>query len=358
MWVADMDFASPRAVQDALLRRVQHGVYGYTVKSQAYTDSIVSWMGRRHGWAIDGSWIVPAPGVVPALAVIVQAFTQPGDGVLIQPPVYHPFKRTIESWGRRVVENPLVERDGRYEVDFDDLEQKARQAKVMFLCSPHNPVGRVWHEDELRRIGEICLRHQVLVVADEIHADLVFAPHRHIPFASLSERFAANSITCAAPSKTFNLAGLNTAYVVAPNAAIQARYAAMSAKASMAELNVFGSEAMIAAYNEGEAWLDALLLYLKENFNYLQSFIETEIPAVKVFPLEGTYLAWLDFRGLELGVQELDHLLVHEARVGLNEGHLFGREGEGFQRMNIACPRSLLAEGLTRLRDAIVRPSE
>lgn len=355
MWVADMDFPAPRAVQEALLQRVQHGVYGYTIKSEAYLNSIVSWMAKRHHWEIDASWIVPAPGVVPALAVIVQGFTNPGDGVLIQPPVYHPFKRTIEGWGRRVVENPLVERDGRYEIDWSDLDLKARQSKVMFLCSPHNPVGRVWTAEELRRIGEICLRHQVLIVSDEIHGDLVYTPHRHIPFASLDERFAANSITCAAPSKTFNLAGLNTAYVVAPNAAIKAKYDAMSSQASMTPMNVFGAEAMIAAYNECEPWLDELLAYLKGNIEYLQAFVESEIPEIKVIVPEGTYLVWLDFRRFGFDVQALDHFLIHEARLGLNEGHIFGREGEGFQRMNIACPRSLLIDGLERLRDAIVR---
>ncbi|WP_074692643.1 MalY/PatB family protein [Alicyclobacillus hesperidum] len=353
MWVADMDFPSPSAVQEALMRRVQHGVYGYTIKSQAYVDSIVSWMQRRHKWTIAPEAIVPAPGVVPALSVIVQAFTEPGEGVLIQPPVYHPFKRTIASWNRTVIENPLVERNGRYEINFADLEEKARQAKIMFLCSPHNPVGRVWTEDELRRVGEICLRHDVLVVADEIHADLVFAPHRHIPFASLDPSFAARSITCAAPSKTFNLAGLNTAYIIAEDGDLRRKYQTASARAAMAELNVFGVEAMIAAYNHGENWLDDLLHYLAGNLDFMESFLQQNVPEVRMFRPEGTYLVWLDFRALGLSPKELDQFLIEEARLGLNEGHLFGREGEGFQRMNIACPRALLEQGLQQLAGAI-----
>lgn len=355
MWVADMDFASPPSVQDALRRRANHGVYGYPIRTDAYRQSIVDWMRNRHDWTIDPAWIAPAPGVVPALTVIVQAFTKPGDGVLIQPPVYHPFKRVIEGWNRRVVANPLIEREGRYEVDFDDLERKAKDAKVMFLCSPHNPVGRVWTKEELVRIGEICLRHQVLVVADEIHEDIVFKPHRHIPFASLNSEFSLGSITCAAPSKTFNLAGLNTAYIVAEDKSIRDAYESMSHQASMGGLNVFGMEAMIAAYREGGPWLDELIQYLSENLDYLTEFVAREIPGIRVIRPEGTYLAWLDFRALKMDAAALDQFLVHEAGIALNEGHIFGDEGNGFQRINIACPRSLLEQGLTQLREALSR---
>lgn len=355
MWVADMDFASPPCVKDALIRRVEHGVYGYAIHTKAYRQSIVDWMKNRHDWSIDGSWIAPAPGVVPSLTVIVQAFTERGEGVLIQPPVYHPFKRVIEAWGRRVVENPLIERNGRFEIDFDDLEEKAKEAKVMFLCSPHNPVGRVWTEAELVRIGEICLRHHVLVVADEIHADLVFQPHRHIPFASLRNEFSVNAITCAAPSKTFNLAGLNTAYIIAEDATLRARYEAMSSQAAMGGLNVFGVEAMVAAYQSGASWLDALIEYLAENVRYVRDYIQNEIPTIRVIEPEGTYLVWLDCRGLQMEKEALDRFLVEEARIALNEGHLFGQEGIGFQRMNIACPRALLKQGLEQLREAVTR---
>ncbi|WAH38935.1 MalY/PatB family protein [Alicyclobacillus dauci] len=355
MWVADMDFVSPPCVQEALIQRAKHGVYGYTVRQDDYFSSIQQWMSTRHGWDIEKDWIASATGVVPALTVIVQAFTNPGDGILIQPPVYYPFKRVITSWGRKAIENPLVEVNGRYEIDFADLEEKAKLAKVMFLCSPHNPVGRVWTEEELVRVGEFCLRHQVLVVADEIHADLVYKGYKHTPFASISPKFAANSITCAAPSKTFNLAGLKTAYVISPNAAIKERYESMLAKASMSEVNPLGVAAMVAAYKQGGPWLNELLEYLDGNLMYLNKFIEEQIPEIRVVQPEGTYLVWLDCRGLNLESRALDQFLVHEAGLALDEGHLFGSEGVGYQRINIGCPRSLLEAGLNCLRDAIER---
>jgi cystathionine beta-lyase len=353
LWVADMDFSSPQCVIDAIVKRAEHGVYGYAVQQDAYFEAIVKWFKTRHHWQIERDWIAPAPGVVPALSVIVQAFTEPQDGVLIQPPVYHPFKKVISVWDRKVIENPLVERNGRYEIDFADLEIKAAQAKVMFLCSPHNPVGRVWTPEELQRVGEICLRHGVLVISDEIHADLIFRGHRHTPFASLSPQFAEHSLTCAAPSKTFNLAGLTTAYVIAPNPALKKRYEAMLNKASMGELNIFGIEAMIAAYEGGAEWLDALLEYLEGNLEYLKGFVAEHLPQIRVIEPEGTYLVWLDCTKLNLSVKELDRFFVHKAGLALNEGHLFGREGEGFQRVNIACPRQLLVKGMEQLKAAV-----
>lgn len=355
MWVADMDFMSPPCVQNALVKRAQHGVYGYAIHDDEFNQAVVNWMEHRHGFEIQPEWIATAIGVVPALTVIVQAFTEPGDGVLIQPPVYYPFKRVIENWDRRVVENPLVERNGKYEIDFDQLEEKAREAKIMFLCSPHNPVGRVWTLDELQRIGEICARNGVLVVSDEIHSDLVYAGVRHIPFASISDAFAENSITCAAPSKTFNLAGLNTAYVVAKNPDLLRRYKLMLAKASMNEVNIFGIEALAAAYNEGGPWLDELMKYLAGNLEYLNQYIQDNIPEIRVIQPEATYLVWLDCSALSLEKKELDQFLVHEALLALDEGHLFGDEGIGFQRVNIACPRSILEQGLRQLSDAVDR---
>lgn len=355
MWVADMDFLSPPDVQEALIRRAQHGVYGYGVHEQTFDESIVHWMKLRHGWDIEPDWIKTASGVVPSLTVIVQAFANEGDGVLIQPPVYHPFKKVIENWGRRVIENPLVEKDGRYVIDFDDLEEKAKQAKLMFLCSPHNPVGRVWTVEELERVGDICLRHDVLVVADEIHSDLVYKDYRHTPFASLSDEFAMNSITCAAPSKTFNLAGLNTAYVISKNPDLARRYELQSSKMSMGGVNVFGVEATIAAYRQGEPWLDELMTYLGGNLKLVTEYVEQQIPEIRVIQPEATYLVWFDCKALNLKKDELDQFMVNEARLAFNEGHLFGEEGTGFQRMNIACPRSLLEQGLIQLNDAVKR---
>lgn len=350
MWVADMDFASPPSVIEALQRRAEHGVFGYTIRDDAFNQSVVSWYQRRHGWAVEADWVSQATGVVPAINYIIQALTEPGDGIIIQPPVYHPFARLIHSHKRTLVENPLLETDGRFEMDFEDLEEKAAAgAKLFILCSPHNPVGRVWTRAELQRAGEICLRHGVTVIADEIHCDLVFSPHRHVPFASISEEFASHSLTTLAPSKTFNVAGLHTALVVTKNEQLRKAYREMVQLQSAASINPFGAEAMKAAYDQGEPWLDALLAYLQGNVDVLNTRLKPVSPYVKVVQPEGTYLVWLDFRALGLDPAELQKLFVEQAKVGLHPGTIFGKQGAGYERINIGCPRSMLEEGLSRL---------
>lgn len=353
LWVADMDFRVPECVTAAIQRLVDHGIYGYHLKSPRYFAAIVDWWSRRHGYAVDPAGIVFSPGVVPALSHLVQALTDKGDGVLVQPPVYHPFFWAVQANGRRVVENRLLERDGRYSIDFDDLEAKAREAKLLILSSPHNPVGRVWRREELERIAELCLRHGLLILADEIHNDLVFPPHRHLPMASLSSEVDRITVTAHAASKTFNLASLSTAYLMIRDPALRERFQTASEPLHVEALNPFGLEAMAAAFQEGEPWRVALLDYLEGNYRFLRDHLTAHLPRVKVSPLEGTYLAWLDFREYGLAPQVLKASLIERAGLALNDGPLFGPGGEGFQRLNLACPRAILAEALERLPAAL-----
>lgn len=353
MWVADMDFTSPPEVVEALRRRVDHGVYGYTVMTDSYREALKNWLAQRHQWTADPDWICHAPGVVPALAMLIEAYTQPGDRVLIQPPVYFPFERVIRQNGREVVYNPLVERDGRYEMDFDDLDRKLDgTVRLMILCSPHNPVGRVWTEEELRRLGQLCLERGVFVIADEIHGDLVYPGHRHRPFASLDARFAENSATCVAPSKTFNLAGLNTAMVLIPDTHRRRLYQQVMGRWSVGSLNPFGAVAAEAAYRHGGAWLDALLKYLEGNLAEMRQRL-AELTGIRMVEPEGTYLVWLDCRSLGLPDQALDDFFLRKAKVAFNEGRIFGPGGEGFMRANIGMPRALLKEALERIASAV-----
>lgn len=353
MWVADMDFRSPEPVIEAMRRRVEEGIFGYTFRTDSYYESIINWLSRRHGWKVERDWLSHGPGVVAALGFIVSAFTEPGDGVIIQPPVYYPFKRVIESHERGLVLNPLRLVDDHYEMDFDDLREKVKHAKMLILSNPHNPVGRVWTREELLQLGEICLAAGVLVVSDEIHSDLIFKGHQHTPFASLSEQFANHSVTCIAPSKTFNLAGLQTAVTILPHPDLKEKYEQVLALHSVNSTNVFGAAALESAYNYGEPWLEQLVDYLSGNLEFLAGFFKTNLPEIKVFKPEGTYLVWLDFRSLDLEPKALDELLVKDAQVALDEGHLFGDEGNGFQRINIACPRSLLETGLKQIAQAV-----
>ncbi|MZP30677.1 putative C-S lyase [Heliobacterium undosum] len=354
LWVADMDFPSPPAVIEVLQEKAAHRVYGYHVRSESFFESVVEWFGRRHGWAIEREWIALTPGVVPSICLAIQAFTAPGDGVVIQSPVYPPFFRCVNENGRRLVENPLRQVDGCYEIDFDDLAAKLDDGvRMLVLCSPHNPVGRVWTEAELRRINELCRERDIIVLSDEIHCDLVFRGHRHIPFAALGADAAARTVTCVAPSKTFNIAGLNTSFVIISDGGLRRRFRKHMAALSLGEGNLFGVAASEAAYRHGDAWLDALLPYLEDNADYFVRYVRERLPELQVVKPEGTYLGWLDCRSLGLAPAELKRFFVEKAKVGLNDGLTFGRPGAGFARINFGCPQAVLAEGMQRIEAAL-----
>ena len=359
MWVADMDFAAPPEVVDALVARARHGVYGYTMYAEPARRAVQDWLAMRQGWPVEADWIRFSPGVVPGLVFVVKTFTRPGDGILIQPPVYYPFAQLIERNGRRVVQNPLVLEGGRYRMDLDDLRAKARAgARVLILCSPHNPVGRVWTPDELRALARVCVEEGVLVVADEVHGDLTYPGVRHTPYASLGVEAAERSITFTAPSKTFNLAALQTAVVIIPEGELRRRYDAFIDEVFMIFANAFGLAALEAAYGHGAPWLDELRQYLAGNLALLEEYLAREIPEIEVVRPEGTYLVWLDCRRLGMEADELATFMRAEARVALDDGHIFGTGGAGYERINIACPRSMLAEALERIAAAVRRRLE
>ncbi|GIP39495.1 cystathionine beta-lyase [Paenibacillus sp. J31TS4] len=354
MWVADMDFAAPEPVLEALRAKIDHGVLGYTRRTDAYLEAVAGWMAERHGWPVEKEWIVFCPGVVPALNLIVQAFTEPGDKVVIQTPVYPPFYNVVKNHGRELVLNPLRKNGDRYEMDLDDLESKLDdKVKLLILCSPHNPVGRVWTREELERLAELSEKHGFLVASDEIHADLVYAPHTHTPFANISEWSKRRTIVCTAPSKTFNIAGLNTANMIIPDKELRDRFAREVAKYSLGSITPTGHAATIAAYREGGPWLDALLAYLQQNIDYALEVVAKELPELRAVKPEATYLLWLDCRGLGMSVKELNAFLLKEAKLALNNGAMFGTDGEGYVRMNLACSRATVKEGMNRLTAAV-----
>ncbi len=354
MWVADMDFASPSPIVKALRERVDHGIFGYTERTGSYYTALASWMQRRFDWDIQKKKIVFTPGVIVALNLIIQAYTQPGDKVIIQQPVYHPFSYAILNNKRQLINNQLQIQNGRYVMDLDQLKKSIdSRTRLLILCSPHNPVGRVWTKEELLRLAEICLDNNIIIVSDEIHADLVLKGQVHTPTATLSEEIADIVVTCTAPTKTFNIAGLGVANTIISNSKLYDQFYATVNNAGLEMTNVFAKIATEAAYNHGEEWLLRLLNYLQGNYKFLVSFLKNHIPQISVFPLEGTYLAWLDFRNLGLSDKDMKHFLIHKAKVWLDEGTKFGGGGEGFQRMNIGCPRKLLEEGLTRIANAL-----
>ncbi len=353
MWVADMDFLSPPEVVNALIERAKHGVYGYTLKDEGFYNSFINWVKKRHNWEIKRKWIVATPGVVSAISLAILAFTKPSDEIILQPPVYYPFFRVVSGLGRKIVYNPLKFENERYTIDFDDLERKINgKTKMLILCSPQNPTGRVWTEEELSKLGNICKRNDILIASDEIHADIVYKEYKHTPIASLSD-FANNTITFMAPSKTFNVAGLNTAMTIIPNEELLKSFSMMLENMGLGIGNVFGITASQAAYENGEEWLDALLDYLKENLEFLKSFVAERMPQVKVVEPEGTYLVWMDFRSLNMSDEELRTFMLEKAKVALDDGYIFGPGGSGFQRINIATPRKLLKEGLERMEKAL-----
>ncbi|MGI6706145.1 MAG: MalY/PatB family protein [Clostridia bacterium] len=355
LWVADMDFQTAPAIIERLKRIVEHGIYGYSGVKADYFKAVERWFSSRFAWKVQEDWLVRTPGVVYAIATSIQALTKEKDAVLIQQPVYHPFRSTVLVNHRRLVNSPLVLRDGRYEIDFEDFENKIREenVKLFILCSPHNPVGRVWTREELTKIGEICLRHQVIVVSDEIHSDFIYPGHSHTVFASIDEAFAQNSITCTAPSKTFNLAGLQVSNIFIPNEELRKRFTDEMKKAGIGGLNVMALAACQAAYEEGEEWLEQLKSCLYENLQFIRRFLKEKLPQIRLIEPEGSYLIWLDFRGLGLNKEDLEDFIVNKAGLWLNAGDMFGREGEGFQRMNIACPRAILERTFHQLEEAV-----
>lgn len=354
LWVADMDFESPPAVKAALEARVAHGVYGYTIRPESYLSAITSWFERRHHWSIDPKWITDSPSIVTSLSLAVELFSELGSSIIIQPPIYYPFYDVIRMNGRQIAKNPLIQKQGRFEMDFEHLEGLMRDgAKLMLLCNPHNPGGRVWERRELLRLGELSLQYNVLIISDEIHCDLTFPGHSYTPFASLSDELAQNTLTLLAPSKTFNLPGLQSSIAVTANKGLKQQFSYRLKALSLHLTNYFIPDAVQAAYNEGDVWLDELLVYLQVNLTYALGFISREIPEIKAMTPEGTYLLWLDCSALKLNTSELKTLMFQKAGVAFSEGSVFGSEGVGYLRINFACPRSILEEALTRFSRAV-----
>lgn len=355
--VADMELKNPPEIIEGLKKYIDSTILGYTQPTDSYLNAVCGWMKKRHDWVIRKEWIIGSPGVVNAFFQAVKAFTEQGDGIIVQPPVYYPFYIAVESNKRTLVKNPLIFTGSTYSIDYDDLERKARDPKnkVLLFCSPHNPVGRVWTHEELDRVGEICLRNNILIISDEIHFDLVMPGCKHTVFANVSEELANNMIVCTSPSKTFNLAGMQTSNIIIPNEKIRKAYMQEMASNGFYSLNILGYKACEIAYTECEGWLDELLELVYHNHLELKQFIEKNLPGIKVIELQGTYLQWMDFRGLGLDKHELEKLMHLEAEVFFDEGYLFGEEGAGFERMNLACPTRVMMDGLRRLADTINR---
>lgn len=353
MWVADMDFCSPPEVMKAIRERASHEILGYTVRRKEYFDTIIKWHKQRYSWEIKPESVIFSPGVVPALNIATLAFTEPGDSIIVQPPVYFPFFTAITDHGRRMVNNQLNYSDGQYHLNIDELVEQCRSgAKMLFLSNPHNPVGRVWTRNELLRVAEVCLESGVIIISDEIHCDLVLPGYNHIPMASLSEEIARSTVTCLAPSKTFNLAGMATSSIIIDNSELQDKFAWMLNALHIGNGNIFGTEASIAAYSDGEEWLNQLLHYIEGNLKYVTSFCHENLPLIKPVAPEATYLLWLDCREMGLDSNELASFFINRAKLGLNEGSSFGPGGEGFMRMNLATPLATLKKAMDQLQAA------
>lgn len=355
LWVADMDFKTSSHVEDALANWAGKGIFGYSDTKISYFYAVRDWMRNHHDFEIREEWLIKTPGVVFALATAVRAYTNPGDAVLLQYPVYHPFSKVIQDNGRKVVSSDLVYgEDGSYHIDFRDFEEKlvTSKAKLFFLCSPHNPVGRVWTREELLQLGDLCIKYGVVVVSDEIHQDFVFKG-KHSVFAGLREEHLKLSITCTSPSKTFNLAGMQLSNIFIPDEELRKKFLRQLDVAGISHVGIMGIVACEAAYRYGEEWYRAMLSYVRKNIETTRKFVGEELPGVRMADLEGTYLAWLDFNGTGLDAQELNQRMIHRAKLWLNEGKIFGEGGQGFERINIACPRSVLIEALHRIKKAL-----
>jgi len=355
MWIADMDFETAPCIINELRNRLEQGIYGYTTRPASYNKSIVNWAKRRYGWKIKPEWLIFSPGVIPTISILIQEMTKENDKIMIQEPVYSPFNSVVNQNKRDLVISPLVKlEDGNYIMDYEDIESKIKDVKMFILCNPHNPVGRVWTREELIKLGDICMKHNVLVISDEIHSDIILKNHKHTPFASISEEFAQNSITCMAPTKTFNIAGLQMSQVILPNENYYKILDDAFIRLDIRRNNAFSLVATQAAYNEGEEWLEEYLKYLEGNIDFAINYIKENIPSLKVRKPEGTYLLWVDFSYTGLSDDEVCKLLVEKGKVALNSGNSFGIGGKGYQRINLACPRSMVEEGLNRIKKAII----
>ena len=354
MWVADMDFLTAPCVMEALKDRLEQGIFGYTTRPSSYNESIVNWLDNRFSWKINQEWLMFSPAVITSISLLIQNLTQKNDKIMIQEPVYSPFHNIVESNERNLVISPLVKLDdGSYVMDYEDIEAKIKDVKVFILCNPHNPVGRVWTREELTRLGEICLKHNVLVISDEIHSDIILKNHKHTPFASISKEFSENTITCMAPTKTFNLAGLQSSFLVVSNPYY---YEVMDKAFSILDIkrnNAFSLVATEAAYNYGEDWLYELIKYIEDNVDFAIDYIKNHMPQLKVKKPEGTYLLWVDFSNLNVDKKDLKNALINKGRIALSDGSSFGIGGDGYYRINLACPRSMVLEGLKRIEFAI-----
>jgi cystathionine beta-lyase len=355
LWVADMDFRTAPGIIEQAVKDASFGIYGYTESKNDYFQAVANWYETYFDWKVERRWLVKTPGIVFAIGVAVQALTEKGDAVMIQQPVYYPFSEVVKVSDRKLVNSALVLRDGHYEIDFEDFEQKIKDEKVklFILCSPHNPVGRVWTKEELQRIGEICLKYDVKVVSDEIHSDFVYGDRKHHVFTTVDPRFEEFAIVCTAPSKTFNLAGMQVSNIFIPNQQIRRAFKKQMSAVGYSQVNMIGLRACKAAYTTGREWLEELKVYLQDNLDFVRDYLEKNLPQIKLIEPEGTYLIWLDFRALGLPEEKLEHLIVHEAKLWLDSGAIFGKDGEGFERINIACPRAVLKEALTRLEKAV-----
>lgn len=352
MWVADHDFAVPPCVTQAITGRARHGVYGYEMRGESFNSAVAGWVRRRNGWEIEHEWIVFTPGVVAGIVFGLNAFSEKGDGVVIQPPVYPPFAGSVKGNGRVVADNPLVRNGDSYGVDFDDLDRKLADAKILLLCNPQNPTGRVFSCEELLKIGELCVKRDVYIISDEIHSDLILKPNRHIHIASLSPEIAARTVTLIAPSKTFNLAGLASSVAVIPDPRVRRMFRAEIDRAHVGMGNTFGNVALEAAYRCGDDWLEQFLEHIAGNVEYVRSFLAEKIPAIRPSRVEGTYLLWLDMSGLGLNADALKDFTVRRAGLGLNDGREFGAGGEQHMRMNLAAPRKIVGQAMARLLKA------
>lgn len=354
MWVADMDFKTPDFILDAIKERLKHPVLGYSIRPDSYYNSIIEWLQRHHGWKVKKDWICFAPGIVPALNLTVLAMTQPGDKIIVQPPVYFPFFGAVKGNNRKLIYNPLKLVGNRYEMDYNNLEHHCKNgASMIIISNPHNPGGNAWRPDELKKLADICLKYNVLIVSDEIHQDLVNVGYKHTVMACLSPEIAKRTITMTAPSKTFNMAALSTASVIISDSKLRKQYLEIIQGLHIDMGNVFGTVASTAAYTHGDEWLEQLLEYINDNIDFLQDFLDENLPMIKMIRPEATYMAWLDFSGLGMEDKELSKFLINEAGIGLNPGIQFGTQGKGFMRLNLACPRKTLEKGLSKLEKAI-----